>query len=581
MRANEDILSKFNELGLSEKLLDVLAKIGFETPTPIQEEAIPLLLENDPTDFIGLAQTGTGKTAAFGLPLLDLIDENSKDTLALIMAPTRELGQQIAQQLKEFSKNHRKLSIEVVYGGAHISRQIKALKSPTQIVVATPGRLLDLIRRKAIKLNSVEYVILDEADEMLNMGFKEDIDDILEHTGKEKSIWLFSATMPSTIRRIIKKYMDDPLEAKVNTNQISNADITHQYVVCRPSNKIIALRRFLDLRPDMRGVMFCRTKRDTEQFADSLKGLGYNVAALNGDMSQGQRDKVMKMFKNRAMQLLIATDVAARGIDVKDLNYVIHHTLPDQLEYYTHRSGRTGRAGNKGISLAFTSSREKRRIKEIENRIKINFEKVEIPSHEEVIQSRIHKWSDKLLSTEINLESEQIYQDLEKQFGGVSKEELLKKLISSQMHTVSKISSEKKNLNEKDEERSSSKDRNKKRSKKNSHRYFINIGRIDGFSKAELVEFIEKHSGVNQKHFSDITLQSNCAYFDAEKKYDSGLSAKFKDVEINDRLIRVNRDDQSSSDKKHTKRSGKKKDRRYSNPKSKRKNKSKKKRDKE
>ncbi len=358
-------MNNFEKLGLSNPIIEVLDSLGFTNPTPVQEKSIPLLLTENPTDFIGLAQTGTGKTAAFGLPLVDLIDDSKEYTQALIMAPTRELGQQTAKQLNDFAKSKKRLNVEVVYGGAAIVNQIKALKRPTQIVVATPGRLLDLIKRKAVKLDQVKYVILDEADEMLNMGFKEAIDDILAYTPEQRVTWLFSATMPSDIRKIIKKYMSDPKEVSINTSEKSNKDISHKYVVTKVSNKVPAIKRFLDRDPNMRGIMFCRTKRETQEIADNLGQLGYGVEALHGDLSQSQRDAVMKRFKARSMQLLIATDVAARGIDVNDLNYVIHHTLPDQLESYTHRSGRTGRAGNKGISLALINPRESRRISEL------------------------------------------------------------------------------------------------------------------------------------------------------------------------------------------------------------------------
>jgi ATP-dependent RNA helicase DeaD len=353
-------LNNFSKLGLSDSILEVLDQMGFDTPTPIQEKAIPMLLTKDPTDFIGLAQTGTGKTAAFGLPLIDLIDDQDRNTQALIMAPTRELGQQTAQQLVNFSNNNKNINVEVVYGGAAIMNQIRALKRPTQIVVATPGRLLDLIKRKAIKLDHVKYVVLDEADEMLNMGFKEDIDEILSYTPEGRVTWLFSATMPGEIRRIIKKYMANPLEVAVNAGEKTNKDISHKYIITKTNNRIAALRRFLDIQPEMRGIMFCRTKIETQQIADDLGAIGYGVEALHGDLSQAQRDAVMKRFKTRSMQLLIATDVAARGIDVNDLTHVLHHSLPDQLESYTHRSGRTGRAGKKGVSLVFINPREGR-----------------------------------------------------------------------------------------------------------------------------------------------------------------------------------------------------------------------------
>ncbi len=540
--------NKFKQLGLSDQILEVLEEIGFETPTPIQEQAIPLLLGNNPTDFIGLAQTGTGKTAAFGLPLLDLVDATQPHTQALIMAPTRELGQQIAQQLVAFSKNNRDLRVEVVYGGSSISAQIRALKKGVQVVVATPGRLLDLIRRKAIHLDRVEYVILDEADEMLNMGFKEDIDAILEHAGDMPAIWLFSATMPSAIRKIVKKYMEAPLEVVVNTEEISNKDITHQYVVTKVANKLMALRRFLDIMPEMRGVLFCRTKRETEQIAKELGDIGYNVAALNGDMSQGQRDQVMKQFKRRSMQLLIATDVAARGIDVKDLTHVIHHTLPDQIEYYTHRSGRTGRAGNKGISLVFINPREKRKITELERRNKISFEQVQIPSHEQMLSSRINHWADLIINTKVHEQAHLILQELHGQFTHLTKEELLKRLISTQLDHLLLQDGSQEDLNEmlggkrSEQGKRSGANRDSALDGGGSNRYFINIGTIDGVTRADLLHFISDVSGVDRKFIGNISLQKNCAYFDMDNTHDRGLGNKFRGMRIEGRKIRVNLD---------------------------------------
>jgi ATP-dependent RNA helicase DeaD len=532
-------LSNFSNLGLSKNILEVLENIGFEKPTPIQEKSIPLLLKNNPTDFIGLAQTGTGKTAAFGLPLIDLIDPGNKTTQALIMAPTRELSQQTAKQLVDFTANNRSLNVEVVYGGAAISNQIKALKKPTQIVVATPGRLLDLIKRKAIKLENVKYVVLDEADEMLNMGFKEDIDNILSYTLEDKVIWLFSATMPGEIRRIIKKYMDAPLEVSVNREEISNKDISHKYVTTKSANKIPALRRFLDIQPDMRGIMFCRTRRETQQIADDLGVMGYGVEALHGDLSQGQRDAVMRRFKSRSMQLLIATDVAARGIDVNDLTHVLHHTLPDQMEYYTHRSGRTGRAGKKGISLAFINPREGRKITEIEKKIKVKFERIEVPNVEELKSSRINNWANLIINTEVDSQADDILADLDKQFAPLSKEDILKRLITSQLDHLMIQGGEASDLNE------TYGGSHEKRERSGFHKYFVNIGMIDGVTRADLLHFLSDVSEVDRKSFGEISMQKNCAFFEVDSKFDKGLGEKFMGIEVEGRSIRVNREEDS------------------------------------
>ncbi len=536
-------MSHFKSLGLSESLLEVLDQIGFSTPTPVQEQAIPQLLSNNPTDFIGLAQTGTGKTAAFGLPLLDLIDEDQKEIQAIVMAPTRELGQQTGAQLIDFSRNNPEIRVEVVYGGAAISNQIKALKQRPKIVVATPGRLIDLLNRKALNLESVRYVILDEADEMLNMGFKEDIDTILSHTPEERVTWLFSATMPPEIRKIVSRYMKHPIEVAVNTEEKSNKNISHQYVVTKSSNRLAAVRRFMEIQPEMRGIMFCRTKRETQQIADELSGMGYGVEALHGDLSQGQRDAVMKRFKTRSMQLLIATDVAARGIDVSDLTHVFHHSLPDQLESYTHRSGRTARAGKKGISLVFINPREGRKITELENKIKVKFEQVMIPSMDELKFSRIHHWAHIITNTQVDGNAEDILQQLKGHFDDLSKEEILKRLITIQLDHLMDESDE---LNESADSKSSGRDGGgrKKRSADGQHRYYVNIGSIDGMTKADLIHFIADISRVDRNFITEVSMQKNHAYFNVASGQDSGFGNRFKGIEIEGRSIRVNRDDE-------------------------------------
>lgn len=541
-------MKNFNELGLSESLMKVLQKIGFESPTPIQEKAIPILLEEKATDFIGLAQTGTGKTAAFGLPLIDRIDMSNKATQALIMAPTRELGQQTAQQLVSFASNNKALNVEVVYGGAAIVNQIKALKKPTQIVVATPGRLLDLIKRRAIRLNEVKYVVLDEADEMLNMGFKEDIDLILSHTPDERVTWLFSATMPSEIRRIIKKYMDSPQEVAVNSEQKVNKDIAHKYVITKASNKVPAIRRFMDIQPEMRGIMFCRTKRETQEIADSLGELGYGVEALHGDLSQQQRDSVMKRFKTRSMQLLIATDVAARGIDVEDLTHVFHHKLPDQLESYTHRSGRTARAGKKGISLALISSNELRRITDLERKNKIKFEKIEIPSAESMRASRIDNWASLIINTKVDKQADDILKELHGQFEHLDKEDILKRLITSQLDHLM-VQNEGGDLNDTGGSGRSN-NRGDRTKKDGFNRYFVNVGTIDGLTKGDLIHFLSDTSGIKRNKFQDLRLLKNCAFFEVPDTQDKGISEKFQGIEIGGRNIRVNRDDDGNKPSK-------------------------------
>lgn len=423
-------MTSFSDLGLSPAVLRALEEMGFETPSPIQAQAIPALLE-DARDLIGLAQTGTGKTAAFGLPLLERIDPEIPHTQALILAPTRELGQQIGEQLELFSKYLDKMNVLTVYGGANIQTQMKALRKPQHIIIATPGRLIDLINRRAVDLKFVEILILDEADEMLNMGFKEALDEILGYTPQEKMTWLFSATMPNEIRRIVDTYMYQPFEVKIDQKQTVNRNIEHQVVHVRHHQKGQALRRFVDLDPNIRAVVFCRTKLDTQGLAEELMKDGYGADALHGDLNQTQRDRVMRRFKNHELPILIATDVAARGIDVNDLTHVFHFALPDDSAYYTHRSGRTARAGKKGISLAMIGPRDTGKLKRLEHDLSIRFEKVQIPEIADIASLRLQNWGRQVLDQPIkNKIPEGIFEDLKQAWGNLSKEELMAKFIA-------------------------------------------------------------------------------------------------------------------------------------------------------
>lgn len=429
-------MTTFKQLGLSERILRALVDLGFEEPTSIQEKAIPQLLEGY-SDFLGLAQTGTGKTAAFGLPLLDQIDPAEKYTQALILAPTRELGQQIAEQIYKYSKYLDKINVLAVYGGAPISNQIRALQKPQHIIIATPGRLIDLIKRKAVKLENLKFLVLDEADEMLNMGFKEELDRILSYTPDDKLTWLFSATMPREIKRIVSEYMDDPVEVKINPKNTVNTNIEHQFTFVKRVDKAEALMRFLDVEPDILGVVFCRTKRDTRDLAEELSRRNYRADALHGDLSQPQRDRVMRKFKDHHLQVLIATDVAARGIDVNDLTHVFHFSLPDSNAYYTHRSGRTARAGKKGTSIAFISSRETRRIHFMEKDLGISFTKVKIPNATEIVKNRLENWCNEILGKNGHPAVEpQMLSMAQEKFEELSKEELIRRVMMSEMERI-------------------------------------------------------------------------------------------------------------------------------------------------
>lgn len=397
-------MATFSELGLRPELLSALTSIGFETPTPIQEEAIPKLLSGE-RDLIGLAQTGTGKTAAFGLPLLDNIEDDFYHVQALVLCPTRELCLQITSDIEKFSANMRNVKTVAVYGGASIGVQIKALQKGAQVVIGTPGRVLDLVNRGKLKLENLSTLVLDEADEMLNMGFKDDLDAILSTAREERKTWLFSATISPEIARIAKNYMNDPEEIATAAKNSSSANITHQVCTVHARDKYAAVRRILDAHPDIFGIIFCRTKAETQDIADKLIRDGYNSDALHGDLNQNQRDVVMRRYRDKSLQVLVATDVAARGLDVKEVTHVIHYQLPDDPEVYVHRSGRTGRAGKHGVSIAIAHHRDGRKLRSIEHLIKKPFEQVELANGIEVLQARAQHWVNEILHTERNEDS--------------------------------------------------------------------------------------------------------------------------------------------------------------------------------
>ncbi|MEO1052484.1 MAG: DEAD/DEAH box helicase [Bacteroidota bacterium] len=530
-------MTNFSALGLSSSLLEALDEMGFETPSKIQEQAIPLLL-NEYRDFIGLAQTGTGKTAAFGLPLLERVDPMSDFTQALILAPTRELGQQIAKQLNDFSKYQDKISVQAVYGGAPIMNQIKALKRTPQVIVATPGRLVDLIKRKAVHLDQVEYVVLDEADEMLNMGFKEDLDKILSYTPDEKLTWLFSATMPNEIRDIVDRFMLDPAEVTIDSGNIVNTNIAHQYMVVRESDKTEALKRVLDFDDDLRGVVFCRTKLDTQRVATELSQDGYEAEALHGDLSQSQRDQVMRKFKSHRVKLLVSTDVAARGIDVDNLTHVIHYALPEDMAYYTHRSGRTARAGKKGISLAFISGGDFSKVRQLERRLKINMDKQLVPSAADVQHRKIMHWIEGTLAAEVSdLATEELLSKAEEAFADLDKTELIHRLISGELQKFHQ-QDHGRDLNQEFTKRS---DRDKRN--KDTHRFFINVGEIDHINKGELLRFICDQTELTKAQIGRISLQKRHSFFEVDKQYSSAVVPSFEGIDFEGRPLRVNRDD--------------------------------------
>ncbi len=560
-------LITFQQLGLSNETLRALADLGFTHPTEIQEQTIFSLTEEN-RDLIGLANTGTGKTAAFGIPLLERIDPADKFTQALVLAPTRELGQQIAQQLNLFAKYMENIHILPVYGGAAISVQMQALRKTQQIIIATPGRLIDLINRRAVKLDKLRYVVLDEADEMLNMGFKEDIDKILGFTPEDKLTWLFSATMPPEIRKIVKKYMENPVEIRVNADTKINANIEHQFAVVKQADKAEALTRFLDFHQNMRGLIFCRTKRDTQNLVETLQKKNYKVDALHGDLSQPQRDRVMKRFKSHDLQILLATDVAARGIDVDDVTHVFHYTLPDDASYYTHRSGRTARAGKTGISIAFINTREKAKIDKLQKKLNITFKKVRIPATEEIADIRLENWCRQVLEQKTGGKlAPQILAKAELLFGNLSKEELITKLLVNEMEKLNPGTSgdlnatSQRQLSDKRNNRRDGRDRKKtdgrlKQNRKKEEkvfpsrdpntwqpRFFINLGTRDRMNKRDLMDFICQHAKVSPSDIGHVDLQSSHSFFEVDNKVSRKISNNFKNIVLKGgRELRVNRD---------------------------------------
>ncbi len=540
-------MKNFEALGLSQPLLDGLAEMGFETPTEIQQQSIPLLLQHD-GDFIGLAQTGTGKTAAFGLPLLDLIDLNSRETQALILAPTRELAQQICGQMEQMSQKMGKLNVVPVFGGANIMNQIRDIRRGAQIVVATPGRLMDLMKRKEVNLDSLKYMVLDEADEMLNMGFKEDIDFILSKSDGGRKIWLFSATMAREIKRIVDTYMVQPEEVRINQENIVNTNIEHKSVQLKASDKIEALRRYLDYDADMFGVVFCRTKRDTQQVADELNNNGYATEALHGDMSQAQRDAAMKRFRNKNLKLLIATDVAARGIDVDDITHVIHFALPDDPEFYAHRSGRTARAGKKGVSLALITKGDVRKLKFIASKLGISFEAGEVPALEAITEKRITRWSENLIKQEVNPKiSEELMANVVEQFEDLSKEDLIGRLLTKEFNSIYKRNSIK-DVNDRSKgrdddrgdrggkrERGRTNDRGKEEGMKT---YFINLGRKDNINKGALLGYVCDVTGLTGDDIGRIVLDGAHSFMDVKEEVASQM-LKVNGTQRDGRELRV------------------------------------------
>ena len=557
----------FEGLGLDARLVQATDALGFKQPTPIQEQAIPVLLSGT-KDLVGLAQTGTGKTAAFGLPLLQLVDAAQKHPQALVVCPTRELCMQIVSEVELFKKFMPGMHVIAVYGGTSIGLQIRDLKRGVQIVVATPGRLIDLIERKAINLEQIKYVVLDEADEMLNMGFQDDIEFILQNTPKRDATWLFSATMPTEIKRVSKKYMQSPMEITVGKVNTANKNIDHQYYVTSAHQRYDTLKRIIDFNPGIYGIIFTRTKMDAQNIAEKLTREGYDIDALHGDLTQQQRDKVMGEFREKTLQLLIATDVAARGIDVKEITHVINYELPDDMEVYTHRSGRTGRAGSTGISLSIVHSREIGKLRQIERMVQNSFHKMEIPSGKDVCRKQFFHFMDKLLQADISHGDYETYVPmLAEKFADVSKEEVLKRVAAMEFDRFLKYYENAEDLNARERTRETIRERDarggdrreygrrestgsvggRERSRDfNSNgsgdymRLFVNLGTKDGFYKASFLQFILDMSELRKEVLGRIDMKEMNSWVEVDKKSAAQMIRAIDGKNFKGRRIRMN-----------------------------------------
>ena len=509
-------MSTFLELGLKEPINKALTDLGYEKPTVIQEKAIPQIISST-SDLKAFAQTGTGKTAAFSLPILELLDDNSGNVQAIILSPTRELAVQIGNNIKDFCKYLQNVKVTTVYGGSSMEDQIRSLKRGSQIVVGTPGRTVDLIKRRALKLGNVKWLVLDEADEMLNMGFKDELDKVLEATPDTKQTLLFSATFPREVEAIARNYMTKPVEITSGEKNAGSENVSHEFYSVTERTRYPALKRIADLNPDIYAIIFCRTRRETQEVADNLIRDGYSADSLHGDLSQGQRDSVMGKFRKRTIKILVATDVAARGLDVTELTHVLNHKLPDQIENYTHRSGRTGRAGNKGISIVLVNGKEKGKLRQIERIIKKKFVEGKVPSGKEIVQNQLMNLIDKVQSTEVNeSEMEEFLPSIYEKLESLDREELIKKFVSLEFNTMLKYYENSKDLND-----LSSRDNSRARTEnENMTRFFINIGRKDNLNPGTLIGLINDQNIGDKVEIGSIDILDTFSFFEIDKNFE-------------------------------------------------------------
>ncbi len=507
-------MNTFEQLGLNELLLQAIKDLGFENPSEVQEKAIPLLLQQE-TDIVALAQTGTGKTAAFGFPLIQKLNPEDRSTQALILSPTRELCLQITNEIKQYSKYVKGLHTVAVYGGASINEQAREVKRGAQIIVATPGRMQDMINRNFVNIKNIQYCVLDEADEMLNMGFYEDITSILSDTPEDKKTWLFSATMPREVAKIAKEFMTSPQEITVGHKNQGSVNVSHEYYLVGARDRYPVLKRLADMNPDIFSVVFCRTKRDTQAIAEKLIEDGYNAAALHGDLSQAQRDAVMKAFRGRQIQMLVATDVAARGIDVDDVTHVINYQLPDEVETYTHRSGRTGRAGKTGTSIVIITKSEFRKIQQIERIIKTKFVEKSIPTGMEICEVQLIHLANKVKEVKVDPELDKYLPKIEELLGEFSKEELLKKMFSVEFNRFIEYYKKQDVL--------SSPKRGERGEKSiaadGSVRYFLNLGERDNFDWMSLKDFLKEKLGFGRDDLYKVDVKEGFSFFNTDAEH--------------------------------------------------------------
>lgn len=536
----------FKSMGLKDEILQSITELGFEKPTEIQEKVIPEILKSD-QDIIGLAQTGTGKTAGFGLPLIQQIDVNNKDIQALILCPTRELCLQIARDLKKYSRYTEQFKTVAVYGGANIETQIRGLNTNPQVIVGTPGRTLDLIKRRKLKPAKIKWLVLDEADEMLNMGFRDDLDAILDGTSGQKQTLLFSATMPKEVRTLTNRYMNNPVEIVSGTKNAGTRNVVHQVYVVRAADRYLALKRLVDNNPKIYGIVFCRTRAETRDVADQLINDGYSADALHGDLSQAQRDTVMDSFRKQHIQLLVATDVAARGLDINNLTHVLNYNLPDDPEVYIHRSGRTGRAGKQGVSMIISHAREGHRVRSIEKLVGQKFAKGLVPSGEEIVEKRLYTVMDSIENIIVDEEKIALYwEQIQKKLSWLDRDELLKRFLFVEFNRFVEYYKNAKDLNVKPEDKSG-RSKSKEKSKigksfddysgKDFTRFFINVGEKQRVQVHNLIGLINEKTRSRDIEIGKVDIMRNFSFFEVDSEFASSIEEslsgqKYKGFEL-------------------------------------------------